>query len=653
MLYRLILLSALLVAVAAPALAVGDDAPSWLQQAASLQTPAYDKDVSAVVLYDEANVTIGEDGKITTVRNYAIRIITREGRRQAFASVQYDTTMDKVSDMHAWLIRPGGSVKKYGKDETVDLSISNDVYNDTRTKQIVAAEDADAGMVFGYQITTEKHSYFNQSTWFFQRGDMPVISSRYTLKLPSNWQASSVTFNREKIEPTVSGSAYAWEVRNLPPLKNEPASPELTNLAPRIAISYFPTEGARSNGARTFDNWKEVSRWYTELSDGQSVPSEALTAKAKQLTANAKTELDKIRAIARYAQDIQYISIQVGIGGYRPHSAADVFAKSYGDCKDKANLMRAMLKAINIESYLVLIFAGDPTYVREEWASPNWFNHCIIAVKVSDETKAPSIAMHPTLGRLLIFDATDDMTPVGDLPTHEQGSFALVTAGDNGALLRMPTTSPEDNLMERQANVVLDSDGTIKATISERSMGQRATYERMLFHKYSRPDYTGIIEGWIGRGANGAVVSKVDPNDNSVEGRFALNVEFTARSYGQVMQDKLLIFRPAVITENQNLVLSEAKRQYPVVLNSRAINETVRVKLPTGFVVDEMPDPIKLNTSFGTFTASYEVKDGDLVFTRSLVQRASTIPVEDYAKVKSFFAGIRAAEQAPVVLAKK
>src|SRR5258708_16305854 len=99
--------------------------------------------------------------------------------------------------------------------------------------------------------------------------------------------------------------------------------------------------------------------------------------------------------------------------------------------------MRAMLKAINIQGYLVSIVAGDPSYVRAEWPSPQQFNHCIIAIRIGDGTQAPSVANHPTLGRLLIFDPTDDNTPAGDLPQHEQGSLALVIAGDAGALLKM------------------------------------------------------------------------------------------------------------------------------------------------------------------------------------------------------------------------
>lgn len=66
-----------------------------------------------------------------------------------------------------------------------------------------------------------------------------------------------------------------------------------------------------------------------------------------------------------------------------------------------------------------------------------------------------------------------------------------------------------------------------------------------------------------------------------------------------------------------------------------------------------MPDAVKLDTAFGSYKTSYEVKDGELVFTRALAQRATTIPSEHYQSVRSFYEKMRAAEQAPVVLARK
>jgi hypothetical protein len=648
---RFLLVGVLLI-LFANASASGDDAPAWLRQAANLKFPTYDKDVTAVVLVDDGTVTVGEDGRVVKVYNFAVRILRREGRGYAQARVGYVPDSGKVKELRAWLIRGDGEVKRYGKDETLDMAATpNDVYDEYRVKRISAGDDAGAGMVFGYTYTTEDRSVFSQDDWAFQSA-IPAVSSRYTLVLPSGWRAEAVTFNHSKVEPTVSGSTYIWELTNLDSVPREPLSPSLTNLVARLAVSYYPPAG-QSSGIKTFSNWSDVGAWMGELEDPQVVVDDSLTSKARELTAHAASEYEKIQAIGRYVQHIQYISVQTGLGrggGYRPHTATQVFAKSYGDCKDKANLMRAMLKVIGITAFPVSIYSGDPDYVRAEWPSPQQFNHCIVAVKVSDETQGPTIIQHPRLGRLLIFDPTAEETPVGDLPSYLQGSLALIDTKECDTLVKMPVTPPESNLLDRQIEASIDGNGTLVATIREKANGQWAAGYRRELQNESRPQYVKRIEGWVTAGATAARVTRVEPRDNIAAGHFDLDIDFTAPAYGQLMQGRLLIFRPAIVGRRDSLYLTEAKRKHPVVLTSNAYSETVRVKLPAGFAVDEMPDAVKLDTAFGSYATSYEVKDGELIFSRKLVQRATTIPAEQYNSVRSFFERIRAAEQAPVVL---
>ena len=664
MLHRLVrpfvlLLVILFVASITPARAsvASDDVPAWLRQAATSSAPTYDKKVSAVILLKDCNVTVSEDGRTTTTTTYAVRMLAREGRDEAVAREVYLTDSGKVREMKAWLLHASGGVKKYGKDETLDVALAaNDIYNEARVRLISASDDVEsAGAVFGYQSTIEQRTIFSQDAYAFQ-DDLPALVSRYTLTLPAGWRASAATFNYAKVEPSVIGSTYTWEVRNLSPIEHEPNSPSLSALVPRLAVSYFPAEGAQFSG-KTFDSWGDVARFMNEVEDAQATLDDPLATKARELTANAKTEYERIQAIGRYVQNIRYISIQTNIGaggGYKPRLATEVFAKSYGDCKDKANLMRAMLKAVKIDSYLVSIYSGDPAFVRAEWPSPSQFNHCIIAVKVSDETKSATVVTHPQLGRLLIFDPTDENTPVGDLPDHEQDSLALIDAKESTDLLRMPVTPPESNRLERTAEVTLTADGSISATVHDRATGQAAVQIRRAFNWRSRGDFDKTVERWITMGgATGARLSKVEPTDNHAEGRFAMDIEFTADRYAQSMQDRLLVFKPTVVTRGDSVWLAEPTRKHPVVLESESFNETVRFKLPAGFEVDEMPDAVKLSSEFGTYTATYEMKDGQLVFTRTLVQRAATIPVEKYSDVRNFFGRIRASEEAPIVLARK
>src|SRR5215510_4466634 len=214
-----VLLTALLglLVFAVPATATpGDETPQWVQQAVALKVPTYDKDVPAVVLVQETSTTIGSDGKITEVHNYAVRILRREGREHADGYAVY-TPDTKVKDFHAWLIRPNGETKRYGKDDIVDVAGSlNDVYNEYRVRRVSATDDADTGAVFAYSYTLEERSVFSQADFDFQ-DSLPVISSRYNLTLPEGWRAEGVTFNYSKIEPKVNGTSYSWELSNLPP----------------------------------------------------------------------------------------------------------------------------------------------------------------------------------------------------------------------------------------------------------------------------------------------------------------------------------------------------------------------------------------------------------------------------------------------------
>ncbi len=634
---------------------VDNSPPSWMRQASSANPPVYEKDVPAVVLHNEQQVALGNDGKLVTTENYAVKILTREGKTFAVASAYYLVSSGKVRDIDAWLIRPDGSTKSYDKKSVLDIiADKDDVYNEGRVKIINASDDVDAGYVFGYTIVSEDKPLFYQDNWSFQ-GRLPTLVSRYTLSLPSDWKASSITFNHATVTPQVNGTSYTWELRNLAPIPPEPMSPSVRNIAPRVAINYSP-ENKSQAVSRAFADWTEVSQWATGLYDPQVIVDDNVAGKARELTANAKTELEKIQAIGKFVQNLQYISIDIGVGygnGYRPRPSNLVLARGYGDCKDKANLMRAMLRALKIEAYPIAIYSGDPTFVRAEWASPSQFNHCIIAVKVSDETKSPTIITHAKLGRLLIFDATDPYTAVGDLPDYEQGSQALIIAGENGGLSKMPITPAESNAWNRNVEVNLSDDGSIKGTIREHSTGQQSTYARAMFRILSNSDFNKRIEGWLTRGATAASLIKLTPKDNQADASFNLDVEFSAPRYAQLMQGRLLVFKPAIVNRSNSVYLTEQKRAHPVLLDAESFNETATFTLPSGFFIDEMPDAVSLETPFGKYNTNYEAKDGKLVFTRKLVMNRTTVPVEKYNSVKDFYSKILAAEQSPVVLLKK
>lgn len=636
---------------------LANNPPAWLVDAAKLPTPTFEiRDVPAYILRNEEVINVRSDGKLSRTVRWAVRILTRGGREEAIARNVYNTDSEKVKELNAWLIRRDGSKPiHYGKKEVMDIALAdNDLYNEARVKLIDASDAAREGDVFGFETESEETHIFSQFQFRFQT-NLPVALARLLLTLPADWKTESVTFNRDKVEPVVNGNSYSWTLNDLAPLRPEPNAPRSSSLAPRVAVSYYPPQGTAGQ-IKTFRNWNDVARWMAEVEETQSDVNDALAAKARELTANAKTELEKIQAIGRYVQQIQYISIQIGTGrggGYKPRLATETFARSYGDCKDKANLMRAMLSVLRIPAFLVSITADDPNYVRVEWASPHQFNHCIIAIKVSDDTNASSVVTHPTLGRLLMFDPTDPYTAVGDIPEDQQGSYALIDHRDTDSLTKMPVMPSAMNRLERHIEATIGPSGEIKGKIRENSVGQAASTERSRVRRMSATEYDRMIGGWVSRGVSGAKTSNIVTRDDFNDSRFGLDVEFDAASYAQVMQGRLMIFRPAIVGRLDRLRFSDGRRQHPYMIDSTSYSETVQLKIPEGFAVDEMPDPVAIESPFGTYSVTFEHKGDKVIFTRSLDLKRMNVPAAQYDSVRGFFGRVHAVEQAQVVLVRK
>jgi len=637
------------------ALPGADKPPQWLAEVAGRTTPVYKDTVRAAVLFNEERAELQADGRVVTTVRRAVKVLTRSGQREATARVVYRTDTAKVRSLRAWLIYPAGGVKSYDKKETIDVALSeNDVYNEARVRAIVATDHAQPGAVFGYEAVSEDRSIFTQFTYEFQ-DELPALRSRFVLSLPTGWEVSSHTFNHAAVAPDISGSQYLWQLDNLEPIELEPASPSLHSIAPWLAVSYAPPPGTASVTGPVFKDWASVSNWLAELNSRPVAGNESVAAKARELTAASGSELDRIRAIGSYVQGIKYVSIQTGVGrggGYQPHPAPEVLSKSYGDCKDKANLMRSLLAAAGIEAYPVAIFSGDPHYVRESWASPQQFNHAIVAVRVSPETQVPAVGVHESLGRLLLFDPTDAATPVGYLPSDQQDSLAVIAAPEKGGLMRVPAAPPSASKLERTTQVNLAADGSIEVDLRELCRGQSASDNRALHRRYAAPDYRKVIEHWVTRGAGTAAVSKVLAEDGE-DGTFSLHVGFSASAYAQSMRGQLLVFRPAIVSRRDGLVLLEETRRHPVVLDAGSETDTVAVKLPAGFSIEELPAKMEAETPFGTYSAEWEAGDGELIFRRSLETRATAIPAEEYKTVRDFFLTVARAEGTPVVLVRQ
>ncbi|HKY04837.1 MAG TPA: transglutaminase-like domain-containing protein, partial [Blastocatellia bacterium] len=455
--------------------------------------------------------------------------------------------------------------------------------------------------------------------------------------------------NYGPLKPLVRGNSYTWEVQNLPAIKEEPWMPDVTGLSPYLAVSYYQPTGDRSKLA--FSSWQDVSCWADEVMDTRAEDAGLIERKAKELVADSKTDFDRVRAIAHWVQkNIRYVSIQLGvISGYKPNPADVVLKKGYGDCKDKSALVESMLQAVGLRSYSVLVFSGDPTRVRPEFPSPLQFNHAVVAVAVGADS--PSAMTHPKLGRLLFFDPTDSVTPLGDFPFYLQGSYGLIVNGSAGELIKLPTHAESDNNLKREIDVQVKETGEVQAKVKEMFTGQLASVARRGLAQSSAASYERELVARVARDIPGAVIGDLKINTDA-EPFDPLIVEYTinASSYGSRL-GKLLVIKPLLLRAQNYPVFTTQERSYPILFDIKSVKEDLtRITMPEGFRLDELPADTRVKTDFGEFDLTFQVSGQSLVVRRRLAIKQQLMPADQYASVKKFFETAQAASQSSIVL---
>ena len=628
------------------------DVPDWVRQAAAQTVPQYPAKVFAVSLLQEESVTVDPDGR-RVMRERGVVKILQKSTDEIRAYRSYNSKTGRIRDFRGWLLPVTGAAVAVGKEKVADIALSSDsMYDEGRAKMMSPGAGLPPGSVFAYEVTEEEKTVFTQYSYAFQES-MPVLVSRFVLAAPAGWEVRGVLFNHEPLEPAAAGGTYTWELRNLPWIEDERYSPDLHAVAPRLGVTYFP--GDNKAGMHDLRDWRAVSTWMADLVDPAAEVSEPVRAKSAELTRGLAGEADKIRAIGRYVQQVNYVSVQLNEtrgGGYTPHPAGQILTHNYGDCKDKATLMRALLQAAGIGSYLTLIYATDPEYVRPEWASPHQFNHAIVAVRVSPETALPTVFEHPNLGRLLMFDPTDSDTPMGGLPREEQGSHALVVAGARGELVEMPLLAANTNRVESLAEASMDAAGKLEAHVGRQYFGQSAAQAHARVAHQSNDELRRSYERSLGRRVGAIAVRQANISGAIAEGQMQLSLDFTADHFSQIMPG-LMIVKPGALALGADYAFTPGERKLPVKLVADVYKDSVRIKLPASYKVDEIPDAVHLDSPYGTYRASWKADGADLVFEQFTEVRAALVPPAQYGELRAFFDKIGGSQVAPVVLASK
>jgi hypothetical protein len=636
-----------------PRALAGGDAPAWMHALVNAPLPPYDEKTDAVLLYSETNVTVLSADKMRIQVREAYKILRPKGRERGIAFVHFNPER-KVKSLHGWCIPAQGKDYEVKDKDGVEMSPGmegGELISDTKFK-VLRIPAADVGNIVGYEYEVEEHPFFLQYTWHFQEND-PVRESRYSLTLPAGWEFKASWLNHPEAQPTAAGAnSWLWTVSNISGIRAEPLMPSMGGVQGQMIVSFFSSEAPASSISA---NWRAMGKWYLDLVGERTEASPAIKEEVAALTAS-KTTLQKMRAIGEFAQhDVRYVAIELGIGGLQPHSAADVFSHRYGDCKDKATLVRSMLREIGVESYHVLINDKRGS-VTNQMPAHNGFNHAITAIRLPDGVDDESLVAvlhHPKLGRILFFDPTNEMIPFGQLPGYLQANYGLLVTPDGGELVELPQQPPNMNSIQRTATLMLDATGTLKGEVKEVRLGERAASERWRLRTVTKDtDRIKPIEELLGNSLASFHITRASVvNLQQTSQFFGFNYSFESPNFAKNAGDLLLV-RPRVIgNKSDGFLETKEPRRFPVEFEEPTRDtDKFEITIPAGYVVDDIPPPVDADYGFASYHSKTVVTGNVVAYTRTFEVKELSVPVDRADDLKKFYRIIATDERNTVVL---
>src|SRR5467141_636892 len=623
------------------------DAPGWMHALVNAPLPAHDDKTDVVLLYSERIVTVQSADKVKTTVREAYKILRPGGREYGMVGASFNSH-SKITGMRGWCIPAQGKDYEVKDKEAVEISLpkieGSELVSDVKEK-FLRIPAADPGNIVGYEYETEEQPFVLQDIWYFQQSH-PVRESHYTVQLPSGWEYKATWINYPEAKPIQAGNQTQWAVSDVKGIRHEESMPPWRGIAGLLVVSFVPPGGGTTKG---FQNWREMGNWEAGLEQGRRDASPEIKQKVAALTANSATPLAKMQALAKFVQgDIRYVAIELGIGGWQPHPAREIFTHRYGDCKDKATLLSSMLHEIGVESFYISINTVRGGAAPDRPPMIGWFNHEILAVQLPESVRDNSLVAvveHPRLGRLLIFDPTDEYTPFGQLRGELQANHGLLVTPDGGELVKLPQLPVSRSGVQRTAKLKLSPNGTLSGDFVETRLGDSGLWQRMTLKSVTKEaDKIKPIETMLSHSLSTFQITKASvSNLNLTDLPFGYQYSLVAENYAK-NAGNLLLVRPRVLgSKSSSLLETKEPRKYPVEFDGPSRDtDTFEIALPAGYEVDDLPPPVDADYGFASYHSKTEVNGNTLKYTRTFEVKELSVPlgkVEDLKKLYRMIAG--------------
>ena len=630
-----------LVAFAMPAYAEVE--PAILDAVKKVKPSDYPS-ANTVSLLNHQSVVYQPDGQFTNTFRQTRLVLTQAGRTQAASmSLYYTKDAEKMEVLSARVVKQDGSVVQVPAKDIQDTEQSGEmnIYDPQgRALKVTFANLAVGDAVdISYKLTRmtpTRVGHFNDIFAF--QGTEPMLEAQYSVDGPAKLPLTTHVYHPQrttKIETSKTKAGdrvlYKWAVKNVGQLVPEPGMNWTTEM-PLLVVTTDPS-------------WHNFAKWWAQLVEPQMEATPELKAKVKELTKDAKTDDEKIRAIYDFvAQDIRYRGLGVGPRtGYTPRKAHETFASRWGVCRDVSILMTSMLRETGIDAYPVLTNMGDPVLPKIAY---DGFNHAIVAVR----KKGGWEYMDPTAKNNNAL-----------LPGNEAEQNTLVATLQGAPLPKIPAADPSVNLGHAIAHTTIAADGSMTSKVKLETKGMFDLVVRSIAAAMSEDQQKEIIESLLHHSLPDAqLVSFTMTSALALFTPMEVNIEIKVPNAAPKTGDYRLL--RTVVTSG---ALGLVENVLPQILGATPTrkygldaqvtfryDQTETITLPADSKVVALPNKAKASNKVSQLSAGCTKKDAVTIqCERSFALKSRYVDPTQYKALRTAVASLSQIARQPVILA--
>ena len=435
---------------------------------------------SYTVVKSSSKFEVNQDASYTQHLEEQARVDTPQGVRMlGERKITYNSTLENVEVLEAYTIQPDGTRisvpldKIRTQDETAD---DGAIYSDSKSKVIIYPK-LEVGSQVYYRAKSVQHTPEFPGHFFLWEHYSPhvryenvTVELVHDVGIEVGVSTKGMQGGKLEVPPKPHTVAYKFTFSQDTAYPNEESRVDLPDFAPHFAAS-------------TFKTYADVGQAYQVRAKEKAAVTPAIQALAQALVqkANAQTTLDKVKVLHHWvAQNIRYLGIYVGAGGYVPHDAQSILDNRYGDCKDHVVILESLLAAVGIDSSPALINSGT-AFLLPKLPTPGIFDHVI--------TYVPSLNV--------FLDSTSRFAPLGTLPLGDMGKSVVLTA--TGALSRTPMTQTSKDRTESRIQMKLTRDGSIEGQSQAKMFGVFEVASRNSQFNYQNKEQSDVVNRLLSR----------------------------------------------------------------------------------------------------------------------------------------------------------